>query len=97
MSAQFVKDPDAIIDYVFDWTKSYLLVSEIITSSSWFILPQGTVGDLTMGTIPPIVSGVASAFVSGGIPGKVYRLTNRITTDQGRTDDRTITIRVEEK
>lgn len=97
MSAQFLKDPDAVLDYAIDWSVSYLLSAEQITASSWFILPQGAVNDLTIDNMPPVVSGVATVFVSGGIAGKSYQLTNRITTDQGRTDERSITIRVEEK
>ncbi|MCF6197632.1 MAG: hypothetical protein L3J50_13130 [Emcibacter sp.] len=97
MSAQFLKDPDAVLDYVIDWSVGYLLSTEQITASSWFILPQGAVDDLAIDTMPPVVSGVATVFVSGGIAGKSYQLTNRITTDQGRIDERSITIRVEEK
>ncbi len=97
MTEQFLKDPDAILDYVIDWSVSYLLSGEQITASSWFILPQGAANDLAIDTTPPPVSGVTTVFVSGGIAGKIYQLTNRITTDQGRTDERSITIRVEEK
>jgi hypothetical protein len=97
MSEQYLKDPDAVIDYVIDWSASYLLSGEQITASSWFILPQGAVNDLAIDMIPPAASGVATIFVTGGIAGKTYQLTNRIATDQGRTDERSITIRVEEK
>ncbi len=97
MSEQYLKDPNAVIDYAIDWSASYLLTGEAITASSWFILPQSSVNDLSIDTIPPMISGKASVFVASGIPGKIYQLTNRVTTDQGRTDERSITIRVEEK
>jgi len=97
MAEQFLKDPNAVIDYAIDWSESYLAIGEQITASSWFILPQGALNDLVVDTMPPIVSGVASVFITGGISGKIYQLTNRITTDQGRTDERSITIRIEEK
>lgn len=97
MTEQFLKDPNATLDYAIDWSVSYLLTGEVITVSSWFILPQGAVGDLAIDNIPAPVGGVTTIFVSGGIAGKTYQLTNRITTDQGRTDDRTLTIRIEEK
>ncbi|PCI43055.1 MAG: hypothetical protein COB49_12845 [Alphaproteobacteria bacterium] len=97
MSEQFLKDPDATLDYVIDWSGSYLLSGEQITASSWLILPQGASNDLAVDNIPLPVSGVATVFITGGIAGKIYQLTNRITTDQGRTDERSITIRVEEK
>lgn len=97
MTEQFLKDPAAALDYVIDWSVSYLLSTEQITASSWSIRPQGLVNDLAIDTIPPPVSGVTTVFVTGGVAGKTYQLTNRITTDQGRTDERSITIRVEEK
>ncbi|MCK5425832.1 MAG: hypothetical protein KAI89_10685 [Emcibacter sp.] len=97
MTEQFLKDPAATIDYTIDWSASYLLSGELITASSWTILPQGAINDLSIDTILPIVSGVATIFITSGIAGKTYQLTNRITTDQGRTDERSITIRVEEK
>lgn len=97
MTEQFLKDPDATLDYVIDWSVSYLMSGELITASSWSILPQEAVNDLSIDTIPPVASGVTTVFVTGGIAGKIYQLTNRITTDQGRTDERSITIRVEEK
>jgi hypothetical protein len=97
MSAQYLKDPDAVLDYAIDWSVGYLMSTEQITVSSWFILPQGAVNDLAIDTMPPVVSGVVTVFVRGGIAGKSYQLTNRITTDQGRIDERSITIRVEEK
>ncbi len=97
MSEQYLKDPNAVIDYAIDWSASYLLAGEEITASIWFILPQGAINDLSIDTIPPMVSGKASVFVAAGIAGKIYQLTNRITTNQGRTDERSITIRVEEK
>ncbi len=97
MSEQFLKDPNAILDYAIDWSAGYLAVGEQITASSWFILPQGTVGDLSIDNIPPELSGVTTVFVAGGLAGRIYQLTNRITTDQSRTDERSLIIRVEEK
>ncbi|MBL4801737.1 MAG: hypothetical protein JKY45_07560 [Emcibacter sp.] len=97
MTELFLKDPVAVIDYVIDWSASYLLSGEQITGSDWVISPAAAVQDLSVESIPPIVSGVATVFVVGGVAGRIYQLTNRITTDQGRTDERSITIRVEEK
>jgi hypothetical protein len=42
-----------------------------------------------------LTDAVASTFVAGGTKGQVYTLRNRITTNQGRTLDRSLTIRVE--
>lgn len=97
MTEQYLKDPKATLDYVIDWSGSYLLSDEQITASSWFILPQGMPDDLVVDSILLPASGVTTVFVTGGSAGKVYQLTNRITTDQGRTDERSLTIRIEEK
>ncbi len=97
MTEQFVKDPAAVIDYVIDWSASYLESGEQITASSWFILPQGEVNDLAIDYIPPPAAGLVSVFVAKGVAGRIYRLTNRITTDQGRTDERSLTLRIEEQ
>jgi hypothetical protein len=40
-------------------------------------------------------STTAQTFIGGGEPGKVYLLTNRVTTSLNRTYDRSFTIRVE--
>ncbi|MCF8473081.1 MAG: hypothetical protein K9G26_00175 [Emcibacter sp.] len=97
MSEQFIKDPNAVIDYVIDWATNYLLDTEQVMTSDWFIFPEGSVNDLAVDHIPPLVSNVATVFVSGGIAGHIYQLTNRIVTNQSRTDERTISIRIEEK
>ncbi len=97
MTLQFLKDPDAVIDYAIDWSENYLAATEQITDSNWSVSPEGAINDMTVDVIPPVMSGVATAFVTGGIAGKIYQLTNRIITDQGRTDERSITIRIEEK
>ncbi len=97
MTEQYLKDPNALIDYAIDWSADYLASGEQITASSWFILPQGAVGDLSVDHSLAPVTGVVTVFVTGGIAGKLYRVTNRITTNQGRTDERSITIRIEEK
>ncbi|NOZ43302.1 MAG: hypothetical protein GXP02_09105 [Alphaproteobacteria bacterium] len=97
MGGQFLKDPNAVIDYAVDWSVNYLLAGELITASNWFILPQGAVADLSIDHVVPTVAGVTTVFVTGGIAGRVYQLTNRITTDQGRIDDRSLSIRIEEK
>lgn len=86
-----LKDPDAALDYSQDWT-SYLATGETISSSAWAI--EGGDAVLTLGSTQ-LVGNVASAFVSAGTKGQVYTLRNRIVTNQGRTDDRSWTIRVE--
>jgi hypothetical protein len=84
------KDPDAILDWVWDWNE-WLYDGETIVSSQ-FIATVGLTIDDTSNTTK-----TATVWLSGGTAGQVYQVTNRITTSVGRTDDRSITIRVTER
>lgn len=88
--ADWVKDPGAVLDWKFDWS-NWLQPGETITTSDMTLTP-GVVLDSETNT-----STAAVAWVSGGQPGTPYRLTNKIVTNQGRTDERSITIRVQSR
>jgi hypothetical protein len=83
MTKTFKKDPDATLDYTWDWTR-WLKADETITSQT-VIVPSG---------ITLISSGAEDGFVtawlSGGVNGQTYTVTCRIETDQAREDDRSI-------
>lgn len=80
-------DPDAVIDFEFDWT-DWLAASETISSK--VITPSDgiTVNSST------IVAGVVTVWVSGATVDTVQSIACRITTNQGRTDERTIELAV---
>jgi len=85
------KDPDAVLDYVIDWS-DYLAVGEVIVSSIWVI-----VGDATL-DLSTYTDTAATAWVSGGTT--TFRLTNSVTTNSlpvARKDDRTLVIKVKDK
>lgn len=93
MTRVFVHDPNAVEDYTFDWRTEFLASSENIASSVWAVSPAG-----------PVLSGsaftndTATIFMgAGAVAGEVYVLSNKITTNQGRTDERSITVRTEER
>lgn len=86
----FLRDPDAVLDYSVDWT-SFLADTETITSHSVEV-PAG----LTLDTSTES-SGVVTAWISGGTAGDNYTVTYRITTSEGRTDDRSLTLVVRER
>ena len=88
----YVKDPGAVLDYSINWAAGYLQSGETLASSVWTVFP----GDMTQNSAGS-AAGVASITVSGGAPGQIYQLTNRITTSQERTDERSITVRVEHR
>lgn len=96
--ADFTKDPDDILDYGFNWGSQWLSTSEIITSSSWTASAGITIGNGSNGAgLPTYTNTATTVWVIGGTAGQPYTLTNRITTNQGRQVDRTMTIRVVNK
>jgi hypothetical protein len=85
----FTKDPHAILDYTIDWTR--WLAGDTIATSEWLVA-----AGLTKVADSKTVSS-ATVWLSGGTAGQSYTVTNRIVTNGGRTEDRSFTIRVEER
>jgi len=88
--AAYTKDPDAILDYSNDWS-SWLVTGDTIASSQWLPASGITIDNDSLTTT------LTTVWLSGGTTGSRYSLTNRITTAQGRTDDRTIVIVVRQR
>ena len=97
----FIKDPDASLIYTFDWANNGpndasqdddgWLQGAIINAST-FVVPSGLTN-----VIDSFADTTASIKLSGGRVGKSYIVTNRITTDGGETEDRSIEIKVRER
>lgn len=85
------KDPDAVLDYSFDWNPWLQPLGDTIVSHQ-FLAEGGLVIDSSAND-----STTATAWVSGGTTGKTERLTCRITTADGRTDDRSVFLKVLER
>jgi hypothetical protein len=85
----FTKDPNAVLDYSIDWTR--WLAGDQIAASEWIVAS----GPTKMADSKTATS--ATVWLSGGTAGQSYIVTNRITTAAGRTEDRSFTIRVEER
>ena len=90
-----LKDPEAVLDYMVDWGTEYLGSSDVLSNSDWSVIPDEP-GGVTV--VPGAFDG-RSAIVkaSGGVPGRVYRLVNRVELISGRVDSRSITVRVEQR
>ena len=89
-----LKDPDAVLDYLIDWGAEYLGVDQL-SNTEWSVVPAEP-GGIT------VVSGEfdgrsSTVKASGGVPGHVYRLVNRVELISGRVDSRSITVRVEQR
>ena len=82
----FTKDPDAVLDYLWDWTA--WLDGDTITSA----IATADAG-LTVESSSNTTTAV-TVWVSGGTAGETYSLTCTIDTAGGRTDERTSRIRV---
>ena len=91
----YLKDPGASIDYSFDWSAGYLANGQTVSASVWSVSPLETSGVSVLGTFATGLQ--TSAQVAGGVTGRVYRLTNRVTFSDGRSDERSLTVRVEDR
>lgn len=86
----FVKDPDAVLDFAIDWS-TWLASSETVSTST-VTVSSGLIKDSDSES-----GGVVTVWLSGGTAGQAYAVTSQIVTNQGRTDDRTIQVRVCER
>ena len=85
-----LKDPSAVLDYVFDWTE-WLATGETITDHT-ITADTGITVDS-----PTEDAGKVTVWLSGGTAGINYKVACLITTSAGRTDERTIWIKVVER
>lgn len=89
-----VKDPGTRIDFEFDWSAAYP-DGQAVTESEWAVVPDEAEGlsvdaagfDLTRSTVT----------LAGGIAGHVYRVSNRVVLSDGQIDERSMTVRAEER
>lgn len=90
------KDPSAVLDYKFDWKAftngsstdpedDWLESGETISSHSVTVASGITLDSSSLANSNTVVV----AWLSGGTAGTAYEVTCRITTNQGRTDERT--------
>jgi hypothetical protein len=89
--ATIVKDPDAVLDYTFDWTTWLALVTDTISSKTI------TVDTGITCTSSSISGTTVIVWLSGGSVGATYKVTCRIVTASGRTDDRSIYVKIKER
>lgn len=85
----FFKAPAEYIDITVDW--NLWLQGDTITSSNWDV-PQELTADAATHT-----DQTTTVWLSGGVLGEHYLLTNTITTAAGRSPVRTIVVRLTSK
>lgn len=86
----FIKDPSAVLDYVFDWS-DWLATGEVI-SSHVITVDTGLTKDSSSEA-----SGIVTVWLSGGTAGTNYKVACKIVTSAGRTDERTMWIKVADR
>lgn len=87
------KDPDADLDWEFDWSDWMASGDSIVSSTMTIDGPDGALvkdSDSFAGT-------TATIWLSGGTLHQSYSVTNRITTAEGRSDDRTAEFTIVQK
>lgn len=89
MADTFVKDPDAVLDYEWDW--SAWLGADTIADHT-VVAAAGLTVDSSTAT-----STAVTAWLSGGSVGASYLVTCHVVTAAGREDDRSLQIVVEER
>lgn len=95
MSVYF-KDPDAILDYSFDWS-DWLQAGETISSRVTEVVSDAEdPPDLTIDSDQES-GGIVTVWLSGGTALVAYSVRCEIETSGNRTDERTMIIRVEER
>jgi hypothetical protein len=98
MSKTFIKDPDAVLDYKFDWAAStnatgdsdWLASGETISTAT-VTVSSGLTKDSDSITD---TNTTVTVWLSGGTAGNIYTVACKVVTSGSRTDERTITIEV---
>lgn len=86
----FTKDPEAVLDYIFDWS-DWLASGETIQTAS-ITVQSGITLASTINSTTAVVG-----WISGGTVNTTYRVECKIVTSAGRTDVRGIQIRVADR
>lgn len=86
----FVKDPDAVLDYTMRWLAWLAEIGDTLSAVSVTAIGVTVDSDVVAGTDH-------TAWVSGGVTGQVASLTFRIVTFGGRTDERTIYLKITQR
>lgn len=92
--ANFDKDPNAVLDYVFDWTE--WLGEDTVASHEFLVSPSNHTDCVEVDSSDED-EGIITVWVSKGRAGSTYKLTCRVVTAGGRTEDRTVNLRMKHR
>ncbi|WP_299663810.1 hypothetical protein [uncultured Ruegeria sp.] len=91
MSESFVKDPEAVLDYLFDWSEWLAADGDTITDHTVTVSTGLTLASSTRTTT------AVTVWLSGGTLGQQYTVDCRITTTLGRTASRKMTFLIQDR
>ena len=86
---EYTKDAGAVLDYAWNWA-TWLDTDEI--ASHTVTVPTGLTLDSSTNTATAV-----TAWLSGGTEGSDYTVACEIVTDAGRTDERSVIIKVRQR
>lgn len=82
------KDPSAKLDYTIDWAQ--WLRTDTLATSAWTSSPAGlTLSNEGRSQADTVV------WIDGGVNGTTYTITNTITTTNGRRDERSFQLTIQ--
>jgi len=88
--SHFTKDPNSVLDYQISWA-DWLGSNETISISTWTAGAGLTIDSSTN------TDTTAKVWLSGGVVGMEITVTNRITTNQLRTEDQSLVFTIKER
>jgi len=99
--ANFVKDPDALLDYKVDyndWLGNDQIVSATVFTDATAVdaTAAAILSGLRVASITVSASSAVVAWLSAGVSASEYTVTVRIWTSAGRRDDQCFTVEIEE-
>lgn len=91
MPESFVKDPESVLDYQFDWSDWLSGDGDTIASHAVTVTSGLTLDSSTATTT------AVTAWISGGTIGQQYTADCRIVTGAGRTASRKMTFTIQDR
>lgn len=92
-----VQDPDAILDYPFNWSDWLADITDTYLSHQFKTVdPEGFVTPIEVVSSSEL-DGVITAFIGGGTLGMTHQVTCHIVTAGGREDDKTLFLKIKEE
>lgn len=89
---RYLKDPSAVLRYIWDWGAEWLDVGETITSAT-VTVPAGLTKDSQSNTATTV-----TVWLSGGTVSTTWhKVVCHITTSLGQQEDRTLFVRVADR